>query len=301
MLENEGLERAVDTAPKPAKRTMPSLRICDKRSAAADLSYSCAHSLEEVEMAWQLVYERYVQKKLINENPLCLHTVPMAVGEHACVIRGPGGLGSDRHETRSTMTMIGDNPKGLPLDSVYRKQLDELRDAGRRPVEVGLLADRRRLASRSAVALFSMMRWAAYYVVHMGYTDIVIGVHPRHACFYMRCFGYQKLAPPARYPLVRDNPVIPLCLPVHDTLANHKSGGATYARENPLPASAFSGRFRFQPEQLHGSLIERFLSAPFGHVPRPVVEEVPPVREAATVSPLDEALADLPANPGLAF
>src|SRR5699024_10577737 len=151
--------------------------------------------------------------------------------------RNISGATSRPGETRSTLTLIGDNPAGLPLDSVYREQLDGLRRRGRRPVEVGLLADRRRRASRSAAALFSMMRWAAYFTLHVQYTDIVIGVHPHHARFYMHCFGFEKLAAPTRYPLVRDNPVIPLRLPLQEALANQKSRGADYVRDNPLPAS----------------------------------------------------------------
>src|SRR5699024_10861758 len=156
---------------KSAKRRIPVTRICEKIAAAPELSYTCAHRLREVEMAWRLVYERYVQKKLIEQNPFNLHTVPMAIGDHACVICGPerntSGATSRPGETRSTLTLIGDNPAGLPLDSVYREQLDGLRRRGRRPVEVGLLADRRRRASRSAAALFSMMRWAAYFTLHV--------------------------------------------------------------------------------------------------------------------------------------
>src|SRR5699024_7170104 len=123
--------------------------------------------------------------------------------------------------------------------------------------------------SRSAAALFSMMRWAAYFTLHVQYTDIVIGVHPHHARFYMHCFGFEKLAAPTRYPLVRDNPVIPLRLPLQEALANQKSRGADYVRDNPLPASAFSDRFRFRPEQLQGSLLERYLDAPDAQVPQP--------------------------------
>lgn len=217
----------------------------------------CATSLEQVESAWRLVYERYSQMGLIDENPLGIHAFPTAVGQHACVIWGPEGP-----EVGYTMTLFRDSPVGLALDSVYARYLDELRRKGRRLLEVGMLADRRRSAARGVGALFSMMRWAIHYGLHTDLTDIVIGVHPRHAPFYERCYGFEQFAPPTSYPLVRNNPVVPLRLRLLEGLANDVlPRGLADARDNPLPGSAFSHRFAFEPEQLRGSLIEGFLKA----------------------------------------
>jgi hypothetical protein len=232
------------------------------RSAArgGESACFCATSLEQVESAWRLVYERYSQMGLIDENPFAMHAVPSAVGEHACVIWGPEGL-----DVGYTMTMFRDNPKGLALDSVYAPDLNELRQKGRRLLEVGMLADRRESASRGVGALFDMMRWAIHYGLHTDLTDIVIGVHPRHAQFYMRCYGFEQFAPPTTYPMVRDNPVVPLRLRLREGLAKDKlPRGLADARDNPVPASNFAHRFAFAPQQLRGSLIAGFLEARYG-------------------------------------
>lgn len=217
----------------------------------------CATSLEQVESAWRLVYERYSQMGLIDENPFGIHAVLTGVGPHACVIWGPDGL-----EVGYTMTLFRDNPMGLALDSVYPQYLDELRRNGCRLLEVGMLADRRQCAARGVAALFRMMRWAIYYGLHTDLTDIVIGVHPRHVQFYERCYGFENFAPPTSYPLVRNNPVVPLRLRLLEGLAKDElPRGLAEARDNPLPGSAFSRRFAFEPEQLRGSLIAGFLKA----------------------------------------
>ncbi len=217
----------------------------------------CATSVEQVESAWRLVYDRYSQMGLIDENPFGIHAVPTAVGQHACVIWGPEGP-----EVGYTMTLFRDNPMGLALDSVYGPHLDEMRRKGRRLLEVGMLADRRRCASRGIQALFSMMRWAVHYALHNELTDIIIGVHPRHAQFYVRCYGFEEFAEPTSYPLVRNHPVVPLRLRLRERLAEDGlPRGLADARNNPVPASAFAHRFEFRPEQLRGSLIAGFLKA----------------------------------------
>ncbi len=245
-VEIEMPKTAIDITPRLTRSTV-------RRSEPA---CSCATSVEQVESAWRLVYERYSQMGLIDENPFGIHAVPAAVGQHACVIWGPEGP-----DVGYTMTLFHDNPLGLALDSVYARELDELRGSGRRLVEVGMLADRRQSAARGIGALFSMMRWAIHYGLHTDLTDIVIGVHPRHAQFYIRCYGFEEFAAPTSYPLVRNNPVVGLRLRLREGLANDVlPRGLTDARDNPIPASAFSNRFAFEPEQLRGSLIAGLLN-----------------------------------------
>ena len=242
----------------------------------------CATTLKQVESAWRLVYDRYSQMGLINENPFGVHAVPGAVGEHACVIWGPGPDGAN---VGYTMTLFRDNPMGLALDSVYAHELDALRGQGRRLLEVGMLADRRESAARGIGALFSMMRWAVHYGLHTDLTDIVIGVHPRHAQFYARCYGFEEFAEPTSYPLVRNNPVVPLRLRLRESLAKDVlPRGLADARDNPLPASAFADRFAFKPEQLRGSLIAGFL------IDRYCID---PSRKAAVPACVDQSLARL--------
>ena len=238
-------------------------RLPRSATRSSEAHCMCATSLEQVESAWQLVYQRYSQMGLIDENPFGIHAVPTAVGQHACVIWGPEGS-----DVGYTMTLFRDNPMGLALDSVYARELDELRGSGRRLVEVGMLADRRESAARGVGALFSMMRWAVHYGLHTDLTDIVIGVHPRHAQFYERCYGFESFAPPTSYPLVRNNPVVPLRLRLLEVLSNDVlPRGLADARDNPVPASAFSTRFAFEPEQLRGSLIAGFLQDRYGMDP----------------------------------
>lgn len=235
-------------------------RLPDSKARSGEPQCICASSLEQVEAAWRLVYDRYSQMGLIDENRFGIHAAPSAVGQHASVIWGPEGP-----ETGYTMTLFRDNPMGLALDSVYAPYLDEMRANGRRLVEVGMLADRRQSAARGVGALFSMMRWAVHYGLQTDLTDIVIGVHPHHASFYERCYGFEIFAPPTTYAMVHDKPVVGLRLRLREGLAKDVlPRGLTDARDNPIPADGFSQRFAFTPEQLRGSLIAGYLKDRYG-------------------------------------
>ncbi|HLQ86308.1 MAG TPA: hypothetical protein VK110_09175 [Salinisphaeraceae bacterium] len=217
--------------------------------------YRCAQQVEQVQRAWAVVYQCYRRQGLISRNALGIHAVPHAIGSHACVI-----YEEQRHTVLSTMTVMADRIGGLPLDNAYPEALDRLRQQGTAMVEVGLFADRRQSIKRTAKALFAMMRWVAYYTLHHGRSDIVIGIHPHHAGFYKRCFGFELFGKEKKYSLVNDNPVVPLRLPLRDAMTASKlPRGLDYIRNNPLPAKAFSQRFRFDQPALQGSLIERLL------------------------------------------
>lgn len=247
----------------------------------------CATSLAEVESAWHLVYNRYTAMGLINENPFGIHVAPTGVGPHACVIWGPDGP-----EVGYTMTLFEDNPAGLALDSVYPSELAALRQQGRRLLEVGLLADRRHNESRGLTALLAMMRWAIHRALHTNSTDIIIGVHPRHAQFYMHLYAFEPFGEATVYPLVRNHAVIPLRLRLPEALARSKlPRGLRDARAHPIAASAFDPRFAFTPAQLQHSLIAGFMRDRYGV---DVVHPAKPPRNVPRETSGDRAETALP-------
>lgn len=225
---------------------------------SSNLECCSAISIEEVETAWGLVYQRYSQMGLIHENEFEIHTSANAVGEHSCVIFGS----DEKGKVNYTMTLFRDNLKGFSLDSVYGDCLDEFRKKGRRMLEVGLLAERGDGTSKGARGLLNMMRWAINYGLHHHLTDIIIGVHPRHAQFYIRRYGFEIAAPPTVYPNVRNASVVLLCLPLQMVFSHiNPPKGLVDVRDNPLPREDFFNSFDFKPAQLVGSKIDNFLKS----------------------------------------
>src|SRR5690349_21354447 len=109
------------------------------KGAAADafppsgLVFQTAKSLDDVVAAWRVLHDAYVRVGFITANPFGIHTVPQAVGPHSLVM-----VGQIQGLTVSTITAIGDNPLGVPVESVYPDEIAQLRSQGRKVLEVGL-------------------------------------------------------------------------------------------------------------------------------------------------------------------
>jgi len=246
-------------APGRSQRTAGVLER-EARTPAPEQRFEVARSLDDVLEAWGLLYEAYVRVGFISPNPFELHAVPQAIGPHTLVMLGHVGEG-----VVSTISGIVDNPRGLPLDSVYPEELDALRAQGRKLIEVGLFGDRRILtgeADRTIHAIFELMRYTYYFGAYLGATDFVCGIPPRRARLYSRAFGFRPVGEVKSYATVEDNPVQLLHAETAYARENYSRHRAlAYFIENPISDSVFEGRFHFEEEQLAGSRLEGYLEA----------------------------------------
>lgn len=162
--------------------------------------------------------------------------------------------------TVSTLTTYLDSPAGLPLDAVYKPELDKLREAGHVMVEVGLFADRRQHLFRSVEAILELMRYGTYFGVNVEATDAIIGVHPHHAAFYTRLLGFDMIGEEKPYDAVEGNAVVLLHLNWATKTSQPKlPRGLKHFVRNPLGQSTYAPRFRITPETIAGSPIEQYL------------------------------------------
>lgn len=225
------------------------------RASRGGLEIGVAATLPEVMHAWELVYRAYVRIGLIDENEYQIHASPYAIHPETVVV-----VGHTEDGTACTLSIMHDDARGLPLDEVYRRELDQLRDQGRRLLEVGLLADRRENISRSLPAIMGMMRFVFYNTLFTHTDDIICGVHPKHAAFYKRYFAFEEAGEATTHPSVKDKPVVLLRLPLKEKLALDPlpRGLASYVQD-PLPAETFDRHFDFAPAAMHGSRLAQYL------------------------------------------
>ncbi len=212
---------------------------------------------QEVTNAWRLVYQVYRRRGMIGVNPNRIHTAPQWMGQHTAVF-----YGRDDRGVVATLTATVDEGSQLPLDKVYGVELDLLRSQGRRLVECGLFAHARLLDNDDVPeefedlrgvggSLCQLMRYAYYFGIFHGATDFLIGVHPWHAGFYRRAFGFSLAGSERTYPLVNNRPVV-LMRANHAAVreANPRPWAMAYVMGKPLAPRAFCNRFILRSDQL---------------------------------------------------
>jgi hypothetical protein len=97
----------------------------------------------------------------------------------------------DQDRTAATLTVGLDSPDGLFVDGLYREQVNELRQAGRRLAEFTKLAVESTLHSKALLAALFHTAFIYARRIHQC-TDLLIEVNPRHDAFYRRMLGFER-------------------------------------------------------------------------------------------------------------
>jgi hypothetical protein len=176
-------------------------------SGAGEILVAGTRALRE--QAWGLVHDAYVSKGYMESCPSKMRlqlqdALPEATTFLA--VERPGG------KALATLTVYPDGPLGLPMDVLYRRELDELRAAGRKPCEIAkLVADldgqdgRRTLLDLFRLAYLTARRLEAC-------TDLVVTVNPRHERYYRRLLMFEQIGEVKAYDAVGGAPAVPLRL-----------------------------------------------------------------------------------------
>ena len=229
-----------------------------------------ARTLEEVRLSWQLGYEVYLATGLIDANPYQMHTSMQMVQSGAVVLQR-----MYNRRVEATLSAVADGVEGLPLDAVYRRELDLLRLNGRKLVEVGQFAHRWRghwadqdappAGDRGAVrmaqkALTELTGYAFAYGLSIGATDFVIGVHPRHSRFYQHAWGFMRVGEMHSYPSVNHRPVVLLCGDWRAAMHYQPIPFALHQlMHHPIDTGIYQQRYNFDSLELSGTDLDAYL------------------------------------------
>lgn len=168
-----------------------------------------AETQDEYEQSFRLVHETYLRMGYLKEPQphgllfsvysLLPETVIFVAKSYLTVI--------------STLTEIFDTePFGLPMDTIYKPELDTLRAQGRRVVELSALVTPPKLRWRN---LFMVLAQVMYqYSVYRGVDDLCIAVNPKHVSFYKDILLFEDFGPERHYPRV-DAPAVALRVDMH--------------------------------------------------------------------------------------
>ena len=233
-----------------------------------------AQTFEELKSAYHLIYKEYFQRGYCEPHPSEMHySVFCILPESRTFV-----LKKREGQMLGTLSLIVDSPLGLPMESVFPKLIQSLRDSGRRLGEVSLLAlDQEAFGKKSfslmdfqkltgAFRLFKLAFDYAYSVA--GLTDLVITVHPKHADLY-RYLTYEIMAAPRAIPSACGKAGLPMKLDIQKSLANRhvsKSLRDYFVHHQSIPRDLLTKCFQWDRESLHEMLVTT----------RPLWQELPP-------------------------
>jgi len=118
----------------------------------------------------------------------------------------------DQGFIEGTLTVVFDSPLGLPAEELYKKEIDQLRNAGgqiREFVSFGI-NNKGKNSLKYLAGLFYCAFLHAWQRDHS--TVLVITVNPRHENFYCRKLFFEKIGPERNYSKVNGAPAVFLCL-----------------------------------------------------------------------------------------
>ncbi len=198
------LERLYETVPQFLDQAPPLLPSVDFR---------VVETIEELRAATHLAYREYLKRGYVNPHPSQLklsvfHALPETT-TFIAVHPERGVIG--------TMALIPDSPLGLPMEEVYKPELDGLRRGGHRVAEASMLAFDTTLFFRKGLPRFQTTQLILtlqlfkllfdYIRCATNITELVACFNPRHRILY-EFLHLQPLGGLKSYSLVNGNPAI---------------------------------------------------------------------------------------------
>lgn len=163
------------------RRTIRLRRSALTKSKLEDLdrpALKCAETIDELEQAFKIVYRTYRDSNYIPPN-----TDKMYYNHYCLLPTSNVFIFKEYLDVVSTLSSFGDNKEfGLPMDSLYKDELDELRKNGRRLVEMGMLATPKKKRMNNLVIY--LVKVAINYAIMTRFDHICAMINPKHLRFY---------------------------------------------------------------------------------------------------------------------
>ena len=167
-------------------------------------SIKIAETLDEYRQAFQIVHDQYLMSGYLKT----AQEHGMLYGIHSLLPKTCVFIFKTYLSVISTITLIQDTPLfGLPMDSLYKDELDSLRDNGRKVVEISALATPRERRWQNLVIFLAKAIYR--YCKYTSIDDMCIMVNPKHVRFYKELLMFEDFGEEKWYDKV-DAPAVAL-------------------------------------------------------------------------------------------
>lgn len=220
--------------------------------------YRVARSRSELERSFELVYQEYIRQGYIDGHPsgmrFFLHNVLPETTTFVALLDD---------NVVATATIIPDSPLGLPMDDLYKEEVDELRAKGKKVCEISMLAHSHdlfgeevsvMLNAKKMFLVFYLFKHLFNYVKDVIKLDnICIAVNPKHAAMYNYLY-FEDMGALKHYDKVNGAPALGKCLDVNSVEQKSKEGTSMSIFKmfftEKSPSAIFLNKFKFKAEDI---------------------------------------------------
>ncbi len=172
-----------------------------------------AVTVEDYIRCFRLLHDVYVEAGFSNPSSVPIRVVPHHKDPESRVFMGCLRDDQAMQMPLYTISLFSDNELGLPMDEAFQKEVDTLRNQGRRVVEAGCLASNPafRKGNKNLPMLGNrlILHYAAW---HLKADDLLITVHPKYLNIYEDILLFEKIGWMSSYSYVNGNPAVALRL-----------------------------------------------------------------------------------------
>lgn len=208
--------------------------------------FRTAVSPEDYLAAFNLVYKVFLKTGFIQPNPTPFRLAPQHCNEDSRVFIG---VNSENGQDKLvySISIFPDSDTGLPMDMVFKNEVDKLRNQGRYVVEAGhLAADNSYKLNTMNVPMLGNKILHQYASGHLNADDIIIAIHPRYQWVYEELLLFEKLGEIDAYAYANNNPAVAMRLDLRTAENRYKEA----YKKIPLNKSLYYFFFKLESESI---------------------------------------------------
>ena len=174
-------------------------------------TFCMASSVQDYLSCFRLLHDVYVDAGFIQPSSIPLRIIPQHSDPEARVFMGC--LKDDQGENVPiyTASMFPDNDQGLPMDSGFKREVDVLRNQGRRLVEIGCLAsDPLYRKGNKNIPMLGNRMLVSYAINTIRADDLLITTYPKYLRIYEDILLFEKIGQISSFSYVNNNPAVAL-------------------------------------------------------------------------------------------
>jgi len=173
-----------------------------------DVIFKVATTDQEHVQLREILYQSYRGKGYIEENKSKSYSPP-----HLDEPSTLSFVGKINNQVVITMSLTCDSPAGLPIDELYKTEVNRFRETERCIAEVGSFASSQEVRTGRQLLPFMMNKIMFLHAEsYFGVDDLLITVNPAHEAIYRHLLRFKRIGQNKAYSKVNGHIAVPLTL-----------------------------------------------------------------------------------------